>query len=37
MKGAQTLTLQKENEAEWRESFIVNSDMQQHGNILSTI
>jgi hypothetical protein len=35
---------QKENNAEWRESFIlrqthfnVNNDMQQHGNILSYI
>jgi hypothetical protein len=42
MKGAQTWTLQKENNAEWRESFIlkqthfsVNNDMQQHGNTLN--
>jgi hypothetical protein len=42
MKGAQTWALQKENNMEWRESFIlrqtqfsVNNSMQQHGNILT--
>jgi hypothetical protein len=41
-KGTQTWTPQKENNAEWGESFIlkqthftVNIDMQQHGNILT--
>jgi hypothetical protein len=42
MKEAQTWTLQKENNAHWRECFIlkqthfsVSNDMQQHGNILT--
>jgi hypothetical protein len=42
MKGAQSWTPQKKNNAERKESFVlkqtrfsVNSNMQQHGNILT--